>query len=70
MGVDLWAKGANAVVIAMATVLILSMLAGTISADQTWTVEMVDPSGSAGTQVSLALDPSGNPHIAYLDTST
>ena len=32
-----------------------------------WTTEVVDPGSMVGTSVSLALDTSGNPHIAYVD---
>jgi hypothetical protein len=35
------------------------------NADGTWTIETVDSPGFAGAGVSLALDPSGAPHLSY-----
>ncbi|HMH17639.1 MAG TPA: hypothetical protein VK572_05770 [Burkholderiales bacterium] len=35
------------------------------NANGTWTIEIVDSPGFAGTGVSLALDPSGAPHLTY-----
>ena len=34
-----------------------------------WKAEEVDNGGSSGTYSSIAIDPSGNPHISYINTT-
>lgn len=56
--------------IVLTMVLTLTVPNGNVLADEIWTIENVDISGSAGNGISLTLDPSGNSHISYIDNAT